>query len=203
MLTIKHYARPQTVPEALRLLREKKSNVALGGMLWLKLQDKTVDTAVDLAGLGLDAIEETPGGWRIGAMVSLRQLETHEGLAAFTGGAMAESVKHIVGVQLRNLATIGGSVFGRFGFSDPLTLLLALDARVELAEAGRMSLRDFAESDIRKWKRSISPSAIPPPISPPSPARWRAGRGKWPAPWGPAPPGHSALTTRRGCWRMA
>lgn len=150
MLTIKNYARPETVEEALGLLRAKKSNVALGGMLWLKLQDKNVDTVVDLSGLGLDAIEETPEGWRIGAMVSLRQLETHEGLAAFTGGAMAESVKHIVGVQLRNLATIGGSVFGRFGFSDPLTLLLALDARVELAEAGRMSLEDFAQSGIRK-----------------------------------------------------
>ena len=150
MLTIKNYARPETVDEALSLLRAKKSNVALGGMLWLKLQDKNVDTAVDLSGLGLDAIEETPEGWRIGAMVTLRQLETHKGLAAFTGGALAESVEHIVGVQLRNLATIGGSVFGRFGFSDPLTLLLALDAKVELAEAGRMSLRDFAQSGIRK-----------------------------------------------------
>ena len=150
MLTIKNYARPETVDEALGLLRAKKSNVALGGMLWLKLQDKNVDTAVDLSGLGLDAIEETPEGWRIGAMATLRQLETHKGLAAFTGGALAESVKHIVGVQLRNLATIGGSVFGRFGFSDPLTLLLALDAKVELAEAGRMSLRDFSQSGIRK-----------------------------------------------------
>ena len=150
MLTIKNYARPETVEEALNLLRAKKSNTALGGMLWLKLQDKNVDTVVDLSGLGLDAIEETEEGWRIGAMVTLRQLETHEGLAAFTGGAMAESVKHIVGVQFRNLATIGGSVFGRFGFSDPLTLLLALDARVELAEAGRMSLKDFAASGIRK-----------------------------------------------------
>lgn len=150
MLTIKNYARPATVDEALGLLRAKKSNVALGGMLWLKLQDKNVDTAVDLSGLGLDAIEETPEGWRIGATATLRQLETHKGLAAFTGGALAESVKHIVGVQLRNLATIGGSVFGRFGFSDPLTLLLALDAKVELAEAGRMSLEDFAGSGIRK-----------------------------------------------------
>lgn len=150
MLTIKNYARPETVEEAFNLLRAKKSNTALGGMLWLKLQDKNVDTVVDLSGLGLDAIEETPEGWRIGAMATLRQLETHEGLAAFAGGAMAESVKHIVGVQFRNLATIGGSVFGRFGFSDPLTLLLALDARVELAEAGRMSLKDFAASGIRK-----------------------------------------------------
>ena len=155
MLTIKHYARPQTVPEALRLLREKKSNVALGGMLWLKLQDKTVDTAVDLAGLGLDAIEETPEGWRIGAMVTLRRLETHTGLAAFTGGAMAESVKHIVGVQFRNLATIGGSVFGRFGFSDPLTLLLALDARVELADIVRRleSGAQTLEESLALWER--------------------------------------------------
>ena len=68
MLTIKNYARPETVEEALSLLRAKKSNVALGGMLWLKLQDKNVDTAVDLSGLGLDAIEETPEGWRIGAV---------------------------------------------------------------------------------------------------------------------------------------
>ena len=73
MLTIKNYARPATVEEALGLLRAKKSNVALGGMLWLKLQDKNVDTVVDLSGLGLDAIEETEEGWRIGAMVSLRQ----------------------------------------------------------------------------------------------------------------------------------
>ena len=49
---------------------------------------------------------------------------------------MAESVRHIVGVQFRNLATVGGSVFGRFGFSDVLTLLLALEARVVLYRGG-------------------------------------------------------------------
>ncbi len=35
----------------------------------------------------------------------------------------------IVGVQFRNLATVGGSVYARFGFSDVTTALLALDAR--------------------------------------------------------------------------
>lgn len=45
---------------------------------------------------------------------------------------MKESLRHIVGVQFRNLATVGGSLWGRFGFSDVLTLLLALDAQVEL-----------------------------------------------------------------------
>lgn len=45
-----------------------------------------------------------------------------------TGGAVRESLRHIVGVQFRNLATVGGSIFGRFGFSDVLTMFLALDS---------------------------------------------------------------------------
>lgn len=40
-------------------------------------------TAIDLSGLGLDTIEETDVGFSIGAMVTLRQLETHPGLEAF------------------------------------------------------------------------------------------------------------------------
>ena len=49
-----------------------------------------------------------------------------------------------MGVQFRNLATIGGSLFGRFGFSDVLTCFLALDTYVELYQAGVMSLEEFA-----------------------------------------------------------
>ena len=43
-------------------------------------------------------------------MVTLRQLELHPGLAAYTDGAVRESVRHIVGVQLRNLATVGAAL---------------------------------------------------------------------------------------------
>ena len=49
-----------------------------------------------------------------------------------------------MGVQFRNCATVGGSLFGRFGFSDVLTLFLALDATVTLHHAGEMPLADFA-----------------------------------------------------------
>ena len=41
-------------------------------------------------------------------------------------------------------ATVGGSIYGRFGFSDVLTLFLALDCEVELYRAGRMPLAQFA-----------------------------------------------------------
>lgn len=144
MLSFNQYVRAQSLEEAYTLY-QKKSNVVIGGMLWLKMQRRSIGTAIDLCDLGLDQIEETEEEYRIGAMVSLRALETHTGLNEWTQGAMAESVRQIVGVQFRNVATVGGSIYGRFGFSDVLTLFMALDAKVELYHAGIMSIREFAD----------------------------------------------------------
>ena len=143
MMTIREYKRAESLEEAWQL-NQKKTNRILGGMIWLKMETINVGTAIDLSGLGLDTIEETEDSFSIGAMVTLRQLEQHPGLAAYTHGAMREAVRHIVGVQLRNLATVGGSIYSRFGFSDVLTLFLALDCEVELYRAGRMPLAQFA-----------------------------------------------------------
>ena len=75
MMTIREYARPATLEEAWQL-NQKKPNRVLGGMLWLKMEKINVGTAIDLSGLGLDTIEETDEGFSIGAMVTLRQLES-------------------------------------------------------------------------------------------------------------------------------
>ena len=145
MLTIREYKKAESLEEAYTL-NQKKSNRVIGGMIWLKMETLNVGTAIDLSGLGLDTIEETETEFRIGAMASLRALELHEGLAAYTNGAMRESVRHIVGVQLRNLATVGGSLYSRFGFSDVLTMFLVLDAQVVRAEIKTgSSLRGSAE----------------------------------------------------------
>lgn len=143
MLTINQYVKASSLEEAYEL-NQKKSNVVLGGMLWLKMQKRNVGTAIDLSGLGLDTIEETESEFRIGAMVTLRQMELHKGLNDLTQGAARESVRHIVGVQFRNMATVGGSVFGRYGFSDVLTFLMAAGAEVELYKGGRLSVEEFA-----------------------------------------------------------
>ena len=42
-------------------------------------------------------------------------------------------------------ATVGGSIFGRFGFSDVLTCFLALDTYVELYKGGIVSLKEFVD----------------------------------------------------------
>ena len=143
MLKFKQYYRVKSLAEAYEL-NQKKSNVVLGGMLWLKLQRRTVGGVIDLSDLGLDRIIETEDAFTIGAMVNLRDLEQHEGLRAYLGEALHESLRHIVGVQFRNVATVGGSIFGRFGFSDVLTLFLALDAKVKFYHAGEMPLSVYA-----------------------------------------------------------
>ena len=82
----------------------------------------------------------------IGAIFSYikRQLEQHEGLNAYTNGAIRNAVKDIVGVQFRNMATLGGSIWGRFGFSDVLTVFLAMDCYVELYKGGIVPLEQFS-----------------------------------------------------------
>ena len=79
-------------------------------------------------------------------MVTLGQLENHARFQASTCGILAEAVRDIVGTQFRNLATVGGSLYARMGFSDVVTALLALDAEVELEGAGTMPIIPFVDA---------------------------------------------------------
>ena len=144
MLTIREYKKVQSLEEAWEL-NQKRANRVIGGMMWMRLGDSNFQTAIDLSGLGLDTIEETEDEFRIGCMVTLRQLETHPGFVSYTQNMCKESLRHIVGVQFRNLATVGGSIYGRYGFSDVLTLLIGLDSYVELYKGGIVPLREFAK----------------------------------------------------------
>ena len=144
MRVIREYKKAESLEEAWQL-NQKKSNRVLGGMVWLKMGKMPIGTAIDLSGLGLDTIEETEDEFRIGCMVTLRDLELDPGLNGYTDGAVRESVRHIVGVQFRNLATVGGSIYGRYGFSDVLTMFLAMDSYVELYKGGIIPLREYAK----------------------------------------------------------
>lgn len=143
MLKFRKLACPETIEEAWKL-NQSRANCVLGGTGWLKMGDRPWNTAIDLGKLGLDTIEETAQEFRIGAMVTLRQLEQHKGLNDYTNGAVFDCVKHIVGTQFRNCATVGGTFWSRFGFSDVLTCFMVLDASVVLAHAGEIALPEFA-----------------------------------------------------------
>lgn len=166
MFTMKNYVQAESLEEAYALRQKSKKNVILGGNLWRKMGSANLMTGIDLCNLSLDQITETEEEYRIGCMCSLRDLETNESLNLEFQGSFKEALRHIVGVQFRNTATVGGSVFPRFGFSDVLTILSALDCSVELYHAGLVPIKSFAESKpdddimvqvvIRKDKRKVS-----------------------------------------------
>lgn len=169
VLTISNYVKAKTLEEAYELNQARSSRV-MGGMMWMRLSSAKVKTVIDLSGLGLDQIEETDKVFKIGAMCTLRQLEQCERLREEYGDGIREAVRHIVGVQFRNQATVGGSIYGRFGFSDVLTAFLALDTFVELYDGGIIRLSEFVNRKpdrdilvsiiIRKGKRKFRYSSI-------------------------------------------
>ena len=70
MLTIDRYLRAASLEEAYEAV-QKKNSAVLGGMLWLRMSNRHITTAIDLSDLGLDSIEETDTCYRIGAYTTL------------------------------------------------------------------------------------------------------------------------------------
>lgn len=151
MAQYKNYVIAQTLDEAYAL-NAKKSTVIVAGNMWLRMCGMRRQTALDLSALGLDFIKEDEQGFTIGAMTTLRTMETHPALNAAFGGVFARAFEPIVGTQFRNGATVGGSVFSRFGFSDVSTLLLAMGAKVVTHARGEVPLDEFQKE---KWDRDI------------------------------------------------
>ncbi len=143
MVTFGDFVLPKTSEEAYLALKSKKKAKLVGGGCWIRMGKGRIALAIDLSEAGLDYIIDNGQEIEIGAMTSLREIETSELLKEYYGEYFKDALKHIIGVQLRSIATIGGTVYSKFGFSDPITALLAIDADVYLYEAGRMSLENY------------------------------------------------------------
>lgn len=141
-MEIRQLVRAQTIEEAYEAINERGA-VILGGATWLRISTKHLNYAVDLFDLGLSYIRESEDYIEIGAATSLRNMEVSPILASRYGDLFASTLGHIVGVQLRSLSTLGGSLAGRYGFSDVGTLFLALGAKLDIYPTGLMSLEDY------------------------------------------------------------
>ncbi len=147
MITFGDYLLPKSTDEAYEALKSKKAARLIGGGCFLRMGDRRIGLAIDLSDAGLDYINDVGDEIEIGAMTSLRKFETSELLKDHFGDVIRDSVKHIIGVQLRSIATIGATVYSKYGFSDPITALLALDADIFFHEGGRMSLEDYLKEE--------------------------------------------------------
>ena len=117
----KSFLRASSLEEAYKLFKESPRNKIVAGGLWLKKGNADVDTLIDLSLLGLDKIEDKKDYVEVGAMVSQRELEK----SPLVPEVIREATKSIMGPAFREIATVGGSVYGKYGFSDIITALLA------------------------------------------------------------------------------
>ena len=135
----KSFLRASSWQEAYKLMKESPRNKIVAGGLWLKKGNADVDTLIDLSELGLDKIEDKGEYIEVGSMVTQRQFEQSELVPEMA----REAVKSIMGPAFRNVATIGGSVYGKFGFSDVITGLLGYKVDLVFYPKSIISLLDY------------------------------------------------------------
>ncbi len=122
------YHRPQTLDEALALLTQPNTLPLGGGTL---LSQPTTDpvSVVDLQRLGLDALRVKGNDLEIGATCTLQSL--------FESKDCPESLKAAIKLEaplnIRNTATVAGTLVSADGRSPFAAMLLAMDAKVELS----------------------------------------------------------------------
>lgn len=153
MLKIKHIVKPNDLEEAYGILISKNKSKIIGGGAYLRLSRLNLATAIDIDSLNLNFVNDTKEYIEIGSMTTLRTLETNKIFIDNFNGVVSNCVKNIVGVQLRNIATIGGTVYSRYGFSDVITTLLVLDTSLVFYNLGEISLVDYLK--LEKLPRDI------------------------------------------------
>jgi CO/xanthine dehydrogenase FAD-binding subunit len=123
---IKDYFRPQTLDEALALLSQPNTVPLGGGTL---LSHGTVDpvSVVDLQALSLNHIHKKGNNLEIGATVTLQQLLASEHCPE----ALKTALKLEAPLNVRNAATVAGTLVVADGRSTFACALLALDAKIE------------------------------------------------------------------------
>jgi carbon-monoxide dehydrogenase medium subunit len=142
--------RPTSLDEACALMASQDQPMVYGGgtavQILLKQGVLFATDLVDLARVPrLTEISETRSGLRVGAMVTLRRMET-DPLVRKVAPLAAEVYGHVANPRVRNTASVGGNLAHGDYRLDPPTALLVLNATVELTsrEGVRLvALRDF------------------------------------------------------------
>jgi carbon-monoxide dehydrogenase medium subunit len=161
VLTIQQHVRPASIEEAFSAIGPTARPVGGGTDLMLHPPPE-VTTLVDLADLALDFIEESPGGFRVGAMATMTEMLEHRGLAAHLGGLLPEMLVHVGSALLRNIATVGGHI-ARGRLSDVVPALLVADASICWYDGDHHEapLADYMADEVHRVPMLITEVDIP------------------------------------------
>jgi carbon-monoxide dehydrogenase medium subunit len=142
--------RPRSLDEACTLLDTLEEPMVYGGGTAIQILIKQgvlfAEHLVDLALIpGLDAIEETAEGLRIGPLVTLRRMERTD-VVRRRMPLVAETYGRVANPRVRNTASVAGNIAHGDYRLDPPTALMALGASVEVTSVRGVRVvpaRDF------------------------------------------------------------
>lgn len=126
-MTSLDYHRPQTLDEALALLGQ---GVLLAGGTRLTGRLRGIEGLIDLQDLGLGQIEASDAGLIFGGTATLQGLVEN---ASQLPEDLVRAARLEAGWNIRNMATVAGTIVTGDGRSPLLTVLLALDTELEFA----------------------------------------------------------------------
>ncbi|MFZ4479580.1 MAG: FAD binding domain-containing protein [Rhodoferax sp.] len=141
------YLRPQTIAQALASLAQSPWTVLAGGTDFYASRgaQPITEPILDISAIAdLQVLRDEGALWRVGATVTWSRIVRAELPAQFR--ALQSAAREIGGVQVQNSGTLGGNICNASPAADGIPVLLALDARVELASlAGTrtMALDEF------------------------------------------------------------
>lgn len=134
------YHRPKTLDEALTLLT-RPNVVPLGGGTLLAHPSPDPVEVVDLQFLGLDTVKKQGNQFEVGATVTLQQLLESEHCPE----ALKSALKLEAPLNLRNAATLAGTLVACDGRSTFATVLLALDAKLDTIVNRQSSIENLGD----------------------------------------------------------
>jgi CO/xanthine dehydrogenase FAD-binding subunit len=144
------YHRPQTLDEALTLLSQPNRTPLGGGTLLSHSKSDSVE-AVDLQSLSLDFVKKQGNTLEIGATVTLQQLLESE----HCPDAWKSPLKLEAPLNIRNAATVAGTLVACDGRSTFATILFALDAKLEIKSIDKIELVEM-ETESRPAKQEVA-----------------------------------------------
>ena len=166
------YLRPTTQTEALAALAHGKLTVLAGGTDYYpaRVGKPLADDILDISAIAaLRGIREHADHWRIGATTTWSDIIAATLPPLFDGLKLA--AREIGGVQIQNAGTIAGNLCNASPAADGVPPLLALDARVEIADTAGSRNVALADFILGNRKTALRPGQLLTAVLVPKPAR--------------------------------
>ena len=140
MPRLREYHKPADMAAALDLLRRKDPpTVPLAGGSWLNPRlgrEVPAEAVVDLGALPLAGIERDVDTLRLGAMTTLAEVVADQTCRSLADGILAAAARRDATVNVRNAATVGGTLVVAPVDAEFVLALVALGAEIVLQRAG-------------------------------------------------------------------